>query len=77
MRKNARLRKAILVASAALPAIFIPVATGAPRALKLAAKMVGAKSVGKLWIGGAGTQSQERLRPSVRSKALKLGRRLV
>jgi multimeric flavodoxin WrbA len=77
MRKNARLRKAILVASAALPAIFIPVATGAPRALKLAAKMVGAKSVGKLWIGGAGTQSQERLRPRVRSKALKLGRRLV
>ncbi|HEX4311418.1 MAG TPA: flavodoxin family protein [Acidobacteriaceae bacterium] len=77
MRKKVRLRKAVLVASAALPAIFIPLATGAPRSLKLAAKMVGAGTVGKLWIGAAGTESQETLRPRVRSKALKLGRRLV
>ena len=77
MRKKLRLRKAVLVASAALPALFIPLATGAPRALKLTAKMIGANPVGKLWIGAVGTEPDEKLRTRVRMKALKLGRRLV
>ncbi len=44
-------RKAVLVATAAMPGFFIPLATGAPRALRMAAGSLGAKPVGKLWIG--------------------------
>jgi multimeric flavodoxin WrbA len=51
LRTKARPRKAVLVASAGMPGFLIPLATGAPRALRLAAGMLGAKPAGKLWIG--------------------------
>src|SRR5512146_870645 len=50
-RSRRRPRKAVLVASAAMPGFLIPYATGAPRALRTAASLLGAKPVGKLWIG--------------------------
>jgi len=77
MRKKTRTKKAVLVASAAAPAFLIPLSTGAPRALKVAAKMVGAKTVGKLWIGSVGSMPEETLRPRTRAKALRLGRKLT
>jgi putative NADPH-quinone reductase len=51
LRSKVQPRKAVLVASAGMPGFLIPLATGAPRALRLAAGMMGAKPVGKLWIG--------------------------
>lgn len=77
IRKKIRTKKAVLVASAAVPSFFIPLSTGAPRALKVAAKMVGAKPVGKLWIGSVGSMPEETLPPKTRAKALRLGRRLT
>ena len=50
-RSKKQPRKAVLVASAGMPGFLIPLATGAARALRLAARMLGAKTVGKLWIG--------------------------
>jgi hypothetical protein len=44
-------RKAVLISSLAAPGIFLPIATGAPRALRLAAQSRGARPVAKLWIG--------------------------
>jgi len=77
MRVKARTKKAVLVASSAMPGFLIPFATGAARALKLTAKMVGAKPVGRLWIGLRGAAQDEVLPPRARMKALRLGRRLV
>jgi multimeric flavodoxin WrbA len=77
MRKKARTKKAVLVTSAAVPSLFIPLTTGAPRALKVAAKMVGAKPVGKLWIGLAGTEPEEFLSARTRARAVRLGRKLA
>jgi multimeric flavodoxin WrbA len=77
MRVKTRTKKAVLVASSAMPGFLIPFATGAARALKLTAKMVGAKPVGRLWIGMRGTAQEEVLPPRARVKALRLGRKLV
>lgn len=51
LRTKARNRRAVLVASSAAPGFLIPLMTEAPHALRLAARMMGAKPVGKLWIG--------------------------
>ena len=77
MRKKVRAKKAVLVASAAVPGPLIPLTTGAPRALRVAAKMVGARPVGKLWIGLVGADPEETLRPRVHAKAVRLGRKLA
>jgi multimeric flavodoxin WrbA len=77
MRSKLRTKKAVLVTSAAVPGIFIPLTTGAPRALKVAAKMMGAKPVGKLWIGSTGSAPDDQLRARTRTKAVRLGRKLA
>ena len=51
LRSKVQPRKAVLLAAAGMPGFLLPLATGAPRALRLAAGMMGAKPVGKLWIG--------------------------
>jgi NAD(P)H-dependent FMN reductase len=70
-------RKAILVASAAMPGFLIPLATGAPRALRLTAELLGAKPVGKLWIGLAARQPHQQLSPRVCERARRLGAKLA
>ncbi len=65
-------RKAVLVASAGMPGFLIPMATGAARALRLAARMLGAKPVGQLWIGLAAGKPQ----PTLPARTLKRARRL-
>lgn len=77
LRTLARTRKAVLVTSASLPGFLIPLATGAPRALKLTAKMVGARPVGQLWIGGAAVSPDQQLTPRLRARALRLGKKLA
>lgn len=72
-RSKRRPRRAVLIATAAMPAFFIPWATGAPRALRLTAGLLGAKIAGKLWIGLAAQQPEARLSAAVRQRAERLG----
>ena len=70
-------KKAVLVASSAAPGIFIPLATGAARALKSTAGALGARTVGKMWIGLVGTKPHHALTPYELARARRLGRKLV
>lgn len=76
-RTEATPRRAVLIASAAMPGFLIPLATGAPRALKITASMLGAKTVGALWVGLMATQPQSRLGTGTVERARRLGARLV
>jgi len=77
LRSKVQPRKAVLVAAAGMPGFLIPVATGAPRALKLAAGMVGAKPVGKLWIGLTAGRPEYRLSNRTRERARRIGMTLA
>ena len=77
MRSKLRPRKAVLVTSAAMPGFLIPFATGSPRALRTAAALLGAKTVGKLWIGFSAHEEHQKLRPHTRLRARRLGAKLV
>jgi NAD(P)H-dependent FMN reductase len=70
-------RKAVLVASSAAPGFCIPLFTGAARALRVTARMLGARTVGKLWIGLSAQQPQPVLPARTLERARRLGRRLV
>lgn len=77
MRTKKKPRKAVLIASAAMPGFLIPLATGAPRALKTTAEVLGAKTAGTLWIGLAAGKQQTALSHGVQQKARRLGEKLV
>lgn len=77
MRNKARRRKAVLIAAAAMPGFLIPLATGAARALKLTAEMVGARPVGKLWIGLAAHKPHQELSARVQERARQMGWKLA
>ena len=70
-------RKAVLVASSAMPGFCIPLFTGAARALRVTARMLGAKPVGKLWIGLAAQKPQQALSARTLAHARRMGLRLV
>jgi putative NADPH-quinone reductase len=73
LRCKRRPRKAVLVASASAPGFLIPLATGATRGLRLAARMLGAKPVGHLWIGLVAGEPLPALSARTRQKAMRLG----
>ena len=66
-------RKAVLISSLAAPGIFLPIATGASRALRLAAQSLGARPVAKLWIGLAAQQPKPMLSTRVLRRAQHIG----
>jgi putative NADPH-quinone reductase len=70
-------RRAALITAAAMPGFFIPLATGAPRALRGTAKLLGARSAGSLWIGLAAHEPRQQLSKRVRERARRLGRELA
>lgn len=70
-------KRAVLVTSTAMPAFLGRIATGAIRALKAIATLVGAKPVGTLFIGLAAMEQEPMLSPAAAGKARKLGHRLV
>ncbi len=70
-------KKAVLVASSAAPGIFIPVATGAAKALQATARILGAKVVGRMWIGLMGSKPHHELSARDLERARRLGRRLT
>lgn len=70
-------QKAVLVASAAMPGPMIPLFTSAKQALKATASILGARVVGKLWIGFAATDPHPAVPPKVLAKARQLGLKLA
>lgn len=76
-RKKSLPRKAVLVASAAMPGFLIPLATGAARALRVTSKMLGAKPVGSLCIGFAALDPYHALKPRTLERARRMGMRLA
>ena len=76
-RRKKTTRKAVLVASSAMPGFLIPLVTGAAKALRLTAKMLGAKTVGKLWLGLVAGEPHHELSAKDRERARDLGRKLA
>jgi multimeric flavodoxin WrbA len=76
-RKTKAGKKAVLVASSAAPGFVIPLMTGAARALKLTAKILGAKTVGHMWIGLAAGEPHHELSARNRERARRLGWKLT
>ncbi len=70
-------RKAVLVATSAAPGFLIPLATGAARALRITAALLGAKPVGKLWVGLAAGEAHHALSARVVERARRLGMKLA
>jgi multimeric flavodoxin WrbA len=77
LRSKLKPRKAVLVASAAMPGFLLPFATGAARALRLTASSLGAKPVGSLWIGLASGEPHPPLSARTLEKAHRLGMKLA
>lgn len=70
-------RKAVLVASSAAPGFCIPILTGAARALKVTAQMLGARTVERLWIGLCAQQPHQTLSRRTLAHARRIGLGLV
>ena len=77
VRSGRQPRKAVLIASTAMPGFLIPLVTGAPRALRLTAKMIGARTVGKMWLGMVAYEPHYVLSNRTRERARHLGWRLA
>lgn len=75
-RKNMS-RKAVLVASSAMPGVFIPVFTGTMGALHTTAKMLGARPVGKMCIGLSAGEPHHILSTRKLARARRMGYRLA
>jgi multimeric flavodoxin WrbA len=76
-RDSKRPRRAVLIASSAAPGFVIPFATGAARALRVTAQMLGAKPVGHMWIGLVGYKPHHVLSERNRKRARHLGWKLA
>lgn len=77
LRTEAQPRKAVLVASAGMPGFLIPLATGAPRALRVAAGMMGARPTDTLWIGLTSGEPKYKLSERTRERARRMGAMLA
>jgi len=76
-RSKVRHLNAVLIASSAMPAPMMLLFTGAPTALKTTAKALGAKPVGKLWLGLAAGEPRHKLSQRTLKRARSLGRKLA
>jgi len=72
LRSKRQPRKAVLVASSGMPGFLIPLTTGAVKALRIAAKSLGAKTIGTQWIGLVAHE----LHPHLSARALNRARHL-
>jgi multimeric flavodoxin WrbA len=77
LRTMKRHRKAVLVASAGMPGFLIPVTTGTARALRITARVLGAKPIGNLWIGLSAGEPHHALSPRTIRRARRLGMKLA
>jgi NAD(P)H-dependent FMN reductase len=76
-RSNRITRKAALVATSAAPGFCIPVLTGAARVLRQTAKLLGARPVGKMWLGLSSMKPHQDLTKRTIERARRIGLRLV
>ena len=76
-RRPEKAKQAVLVASSAMPGALARFTTGAMRALKLTARTVGARPVGRLHVGLAALHQSQPLPPKIRARARRLGARLA
>jgi len=70
-------KRAVLVSSSAAPAVFARLTGDVARLLNSAAKMVGARVVGTLFIGLASQKPQQQLGERAKKKARRLGAQLA
>lgn len=70
-------RKAVLVATSAMPGFLIPLATGTRTALGMTARGLGAKPVGSLWLGLTAKNPHYELSAKTRERARRLGWKLA
>ena len=76
-RNKLQPRKAVLVASGGMPGFCIPLFTGAAKALRLTAKMLGARPVGSLWIGLVAGEPHHPLSARTLERARRMGWKLA
>lgn len=76
VRNTLPTKKAALVSSAAMPGFCIPLFTGAARALRVTARMLGARPVARLWIGLAAKEPQQQLSKRTLAHAHRIGLKL-
>jgi NAD(P)H-dependent FMN reductase len=76
-KKKQLTKKAVVVTSSAAPAFVGRLITGIVGLLKTTARLVGAKTIGVLYIGLAAQQEQPKLSAGVIRKARRLGQKLV
>jgi putative NADPH-quinone reductase len=75
-RSNRQPRKAVLIASSAAPGLLIPLA-GTPKALRIAARNLGAKPVASLWIGLVSHEPHPHLSARTLNRARHIGWKLA
>lgn len=76
-RSHIHTHKAALVATSAMPGFLIPFATGTRTALRMTAKILGARPVAGLWIGLAAGEPDHKPSPRVLARARRMGKKLV
>ncbi len=69
--------RAALVASSAAPGFMIPLFTGTRTALRLTAKVLGARPVASMWIGLAAGEPHQKLSARTLTRARRIGAKLV
>jgi len=67
----------VLVASSAMPGFLIPLTTGAAKALRIAAKSLGAKPVASIWIGLVSQEPHPHLSARTLNRARHIGWKLA
>jgi hypothetical protein len=60
-----------------MPGIMIPIFTGAARALRTSAKILGANTVGTMWIGMAAGRKHHPISPRILNRARRMGMKLA
>jgi hypothetical protein len=60
-----------------MPGFLIPLITGAARALRLTAKMLGAKPIGNLWVGLVAREARPILTTQTLDRARRMGMKLA
>ncbi len=70
-------KKSLLVSSSAAPGVIGRIVYGTHKQLKMSAQVIGADTVGALFIGGTAKEYHQTLPEGVKSRALKLAEKLV
>jgi len=76
-RTQVRTLRAALVATSAAPGFMIPLFSGTRKALRMTAKILGAKPVASLWIGLSGTELNQQPSARMLARARRIGMKLV